>query len=133
MSIGRCFYSYFVPLKKGYRRRFYIVLNVVQMITNSFFFVVLITRFMFPFRVCFCDFQASYLASMNAENVDIAQVKPSPEEGFGTCMIKRVTPIRIYLIVNGVIYLSLFFIVFSLWLIRSCREAADSNSSHPEW
>jgi hypothetical protein len=73
---------------------------------------------------------------MNATGVNIADVKPppdQPEQGFNTCMAKRVLPIKIYLIVNGVIYLSLFFMVFSLWLIRSCREAADSNSSHPEW
>ena len=70
---------------------------------------------------------------MNATGVDMTTLDPSPVTGFETCMAKRVLPIKIYLIVNGVIYLSLFFIVFSLWLIRSCREAADSNSSHPEW
>ena len=57
LSVARCIFVRFVAVRSGWRLRVSLVLNSVQMLTNLMFFAILVTRFMFGVRVCFCDFE----------------------------------------------------------------------------
>ena len=78
LSVTRCFYTMFVTVRSGWRKNVYVGLNTAQLVTNLMFFVILIIRFMFSVRVCFCDFKAPYYLAMETSDVDTTTIEPSP-------------------------------------------------------
>lgn len=78
LSVIRCFYTMFVTVRSGWRKNVYVGLNTAQLVTNLMFFVILIMRFMFSVRVCFCDFEKPYYLAMDKTGVDTNTIEPSP-------------------------------------------------------
>jgi len=68
----------FVTVRSGWRKNVYVGLNTAQLLTNLMFFVILIFRFMFSVRVCFCDFKIPYYLAMDTSGVNTTTLEPSP-------------------------------------------------------
>lgn len=95
------------------------------MLTNLMFFTILIARFMFGVRVCFCDFETNYNTYLSVMKIDVNTISPSPTTGFSTCLKEDGVIIKYYLWIHGCIYGLGILIYFVIWIKKNCFQEEE--------